>query len=279
MALFTSTGSAILRPDEVGPLIVQPVQAAAVATQVAQTVTTRSHEFRVPIVAADPTAGWVAEGGEIALSDADLDEVTITPAKVAGLTVITRELAEDSDPAAARVVGDGLSRDIARRLDEAFFGALAAPAPAGLESMAGVTEQTYATPVADLDAFAAAIAAGEQEGVSVSSFVTDPATALTLSQLKEGNASARPLLGQDPTRPSSRVILGVPLYVSTAVTAGTVWAIPRTRVMVVMRNNATLETSREAYFSSDQIAIRATMRVGFAFPHPAAIVKITEAVG
>ncbi len=48
------------------------------------------------------------------------------------------------------------------------------------------------------------------------------------------------------------------------------WGIPADRVMVVMRDDVRLEVSRDAYFSSDRVAVKATMRVGFAFPHPAA---------
>jgi hypothetical protein len=43
----------------------------------------------------------VAEGAEITPSDPKLPELTVTPAKVAGLTIISRELADDSSPAAA----------------------------------------------------------------------------------------------------------------------------------------------------------------------------------
>ena len=69
----------------------------------------------------DPTAAWVAEGAEIPRSDADLDEIVVTPRKVAGPTIISRELAEDSTPAATQVVGDGLPMDIATKVDSAFF--------------------------------------------------------------------------------------------------------------------------------------------------------------
>jgi hypothetical protein len=45
---------------------------------------------RRPVVAADPSAAWVAEGAATPATDADLDEVIVTPSKVAGLTVISR---------------------------------------------------------------------------------------------------------------------------------------------------------------------------------------------
>ncbi|MBO3678998.1 hypothetical protein J5X86_28980 [Streptomyces sp. NEAU-YJ-81] len=31
----------------------------------------------------------------------------------------------------------------------------------------------------------------------------------------------------------------------------------------------------DAYFSSDQVAVRGTMRVGFGYPHPAAVTKVS----
>jgi HK97 family phage major capsid protein len=67
----------------------------------------------------------VAEGAEITPSDPTLQELVVTPPKVAGLTIVSREMADDSDPAAAQVVGDGLARDIARRIDQAAFAGLA----------------------------------------------------------------------------------------------------------------------------------------------------------
>jgi HK97 family phage major capsid protein len=37
----------------------------SVAAQVSTVVPTSSHDFRVPIASADPTAAWTAEGAEI----------------------------------------------------------------------------------------------------------------------------------------------------------------------------------------------------------------------
>ena len=108
----TTTDVAGILPDDHGPLVVQPAMAASVFAQVSTRVFTSSHHYRIPIVSADPTASWVAEGAEITLSDPTLQELTVTPAKVAGLTIISRELADDSNPEAASVVGGGLAREV-----------------------------------------------------------------------------------------------------------------------------------------------------------------------
>ena len=71
----------------------------------------------MPRVTADPAAAWTAEGAEIAVTDATLDEIVVTPKKLAGLVVVSNELASDSSPAALGVVGDGLVRDLRRKID------------------------------------------------------------------------------------------------------------------------------------------------------------------
>ncbi len=258
---------------DVGPLLVQPVERASIAFLTSTTVRTTGFDFRVPLVTADPTAAWVAEGQDIPLSDPALSEITVVPRKVAGLTVVSRELATDSSPAAANVVGDGLARDIARRVDAAWFGALAAPAPSGLGALSGI--QTAVGPYTNLDVFASAISKAEQVGAQVSVFVTDPVTALTLSQIKTGTGSNAPLLGQDATQAGERRVLGVPLLTSPSVAAGVVWAYDRSRVWTVLREDVTLDVDSSRYFESDRVAVRATMRVGFAFGHPQSVVKIT----
>ncbi|MFI2104101.1 phage major capsid protein [Isoptericola sp. NPDC019693] len=276
MTMFTtSTDVSGILPDDYGPLIVQPVQRGSIAYQVSTNLGTTSTKMHVPIVTDDPSAAWVAEGAEITPDDGTLDELTITPTKIAGLTAITRELASDSSPAAAEIVGSGLARSIATRVDQAFFGAQSAPAQSGLGALSGVATVDAGSAWANLDPFLEAISNTETVGTNVTSFVANPADALLLAQLKDQTGSNRPLLGSDPTQPTRRLIHGVPLYVSPAVTAGTVWGIPRDRVLVVTREDVTLEVDKSVFFTSDRVAVKAIMRVGFGFPHAAAVQKIT----
>ena len=61
---------------------------------------------------------------------------------------------------AAQVVGDGLARDIARRIDQAAVAGLSAPAPAGLATLSGVSTYVNASAFANLDFAAEAISKG-----------------------------------------------------------------------------------------------------------------------
>jgi len=276
MALYdTSTGVGALTPDDYAQLVVQPALAASVFAQAATTVTTPAARYRIPIVAADPTASWVAEGAEIAPSDPTLQELVVTPAKVAGLTIVSRELADDSNPAAAQVVGQGLARDIARRIDQAAFAGLAAPAPAGLNTLTGVQTYVNANAFTSLDFAAQAISKAETVGATVTAFVTSPAVALALATIKTTTGSNQPVLGTDATSATGRRILGVPLLVSQFVPANTLWAVDSSRTWLVVRDDAKVEADRSVFFTSDRVAVKATMRAGFGFVHPQALVKVT----
>ena len=278
MAVYTTTTNVnALLPDEYGPLVVQPALAQSVFAMAATTVTTSATEYRIPIVSADPTASWVAEGAEITPSDPTLQELTVTPPKIAGLTIISRELADDSNPAAAQVVGDGLARDIARRIDQAVFAGLASPAPAGLSTLSGVQTYVNAGAFGNLDFAAEAISKAETVGATVTAFVTSPATALALAKIKQSTGSNQPVLGMDATAATSRQILGVPVYVSQYVAANTLWALDSSRVWLVVRDDATVEADRSVFFTSDRVAVKATMRAGFGFVHPQSVVKVTIA--
>lgn len=277
MSMTTTTGAAVLRPEQVGELVVQPVIQQSVALQVSTVVQTDSHDYRIPVVSADPTAGWFAEGAEITPSDATMGEVVVTPKKVAGLTIISVELADDSTPAAAQVVGAGIARDIARKVDAAFFGNTTTNGPKGLGSLTTSIADSGAT-LADLDAFAEAISAAELEGAELTAFVGNPVDVLALAKIKSGTGSNSPLLGLDATSAGQRRVLGVPLLSSSSVAAGTIWGIPQSRVFAVIRKNPTLEVDRSAFFTSDRVAVKATMRISFGFPHPLALVRLYDAV-
>lgn len=218
MTLLDATAGGILRPEEVGPLIVQPVSLASRAFLTSTVVQTQSREYRLPIVAADPSASFVAEGAEIPVTDAEVNELIVTPTKCAALSVISRELAEDSSPEAAQVVGDGIARDIAKKVDAAWAGLHTTNGPDGLRSVASTPVDATGA-LTNLDAFAEAIAESENVGGTITSFVASPTVALALSQLKQysANGSNAPLLGVDPTQPTQRLIQGVPLIVSPAV--------------------------------------------------------------
>ena len=236
-----------------------------------------SKDYRIPVLTGDPDTVWTPEGQEITPDEANFDEVNVTPLKVAGLTVISRELAADSTPEAEKVISTRLVQSLRRKIDVAWFANTTANGPSGLGSITP-TLVYGGTSFVDTDPFLEAVAEAELEGARLTAFVAHPSTVLALSQLKElPNADSNKPLLSDASAPGGRTIAGVPLVSSPdAPNDGTVWGIPKARVFVIVRQDAEVAVDRSAFFTSDRVAVRVVLRVGFGFPHEAAVVHILD---
>lgn len=277
MPLLTTNATSAWLPEHVDRLVVQPALDQSIAAQVATVVRTgeRNNAFYVPIVTADPVAEWTAEGAPITPSAPTVDQTGGVYKKLAALTKASNEVVGDADPAVLGITGAGMARDIARQLDAAFFGDEGdAVTPDGIATTAA--QPVDADGYTNLDPFAEAISLAEGVGATITAWVAAPTTALALAQLKDADASNRPLLGADPTMPGRRQIFGIGVYVSPAVAEGECWGIPRDRVFVALRKDAEVTVDRSRYFDDDSTAIRAITRTAFAFAHEAAVIRITE---
>lgn len=271
MDILRNKAGEILPLDIAEDLIITPLKSQAVTMNpaVSTTVITGAHEWHAPRLDKGAQASWVAEGQEIPLSDIQLSEVTVAPAKAAALSVLSRELAQDSSPDAQQIIGNSMVNDIKRVVDQAFLTNMATPAPAGLASLTDATEVTL--DLANLDSFAEAQFAAEGVGAHISSFIVSPDDALQLAQLKVSSGSNETLLqGQ-------RTINDVPVIVAPQLATGTVYGLDASRVYTVVRDEIRLDVDESVYFTSDRIAVRTTMRVGFGFAHPTSVIKMVAA--
>ena len=57
------------------------------------------------------------------------------PKKLASLTKVNNELANDSSPVATALVGESIACSVSREIDLAFFAEATSKGPAGLESL------------------------------------------------------------------------------------------------------------------------------------------------
>lgn len=282
MSLTTSSAHGIVVPETLGELVIAAAARASVAMRASTVVTTPTKEYRVPVITALPASAFVAEGQELAAGDPTVDELLITPAKVGHVAPLSRELVRDSfREGAPEIVATAQGIDIAKRVDLAYFGGDNPVANDGLHELAGVQE-VEAGELTNLDAFAEAQSLSEDVGGVITSFIASPANALLLAQLKRSVDSNEPLLQAgvpDPTSPVARQILGAALLVSPAVGDDVIWAIPQAHSLIVVREDVETDVSTDVYFTSDRIAVKTTMRVGWGHPHPSAVVKINVSEG
>jgi len=261
--------------------LIAPLGQVSIAAQVSATIQTLAGRVEIPVIMEDADAGWYVEGAEIASDDPTFVTIPVTPTKLAGITAVSNETITSGIGNVASMALDSLVRDISAKLDAAYFGNLAAPAPRGLASLTSVNELT--TDLATLDVFEKARIEASKSGEVITAFATDPETLLALATAKESTGSNRPLLQPSPVSQSiatsgdsvSLVVSGIPVFGSPAITPGTIWGIPRRTSVLVISGDPELATSADAGFRNDLTYVRATLRAGFAFTRPGAIQKIT----
>lgn len=275
MTSTRTTQAPLLSEAQVAQLVVNPVMTTSAAGRLLTRLPVTGRSLRIPRVLEDPNAGWVAEGDEITIDDPTTDEIVVEPRKIAVISTITNELATDSNPSAANVIGAGLVRDISRKLDAALFAANTTNGPAGLASLTGVQNATAASMDALPNAIVGASYAVEAANGTVTNWVCNPSDAARIANIKRAKDSNEPLLGGSVAEPTARSLFGTPLIVAAACPAGIMWGIDQRTAWCAIWDDATVEADHSVLFTSDRTAIRAKLRVGFAFAHPASIAKVT----
>lgn len=276
MAILNSNLAQAWTPEDYGKLIDLVVAAKSIAFQAATVYQTSSETTRFTKQTADPSVAWYAENTTIALTDPTLDEVVVTPKKVAGRTQISNEAASDTNPAVAEQTGRTLARSIAKGIDKAFFANTTTNGPSGLLSLSGVNvvDTGAISSLTTLDAFHEAKFAALSDGAELTHFILAADVALALSKAKQGTALNTGLLD---TVGDGITLAGVKVLVSADVAAGNVWGVDATQILAVQRAGTTVVKSTEAAFAEDAVQVRATARVGFGFANPAGVVRLYDA--
>lgn len=265
--LHTNTADAFT-PEDYGKLVNLAVQAKAIAARSATVVPTSKVKINFPIWTSDPSVAHYNENDTIAETDGSTEEVECIPSKTAGLTPISNELAKDSTPGIADMIGGRLANQIIHAMDAAFLADTTAKGPDGLLSITYTTVDTGAS-LANLDPFISARFAAEAEGSELTSWIVSPATAEALSKLKTGTGSNQSLIQfvEDELR-----VVGLPVLRSTHVDANTLfWGIPKDHVNMVLREDTRVE--RFPNVQQDGLWVRAVARYGYAFTNEAGVVR------
>lgn len=268
MAETTSTSAVAWRPDQTAFAASDVVGDALVlhASTVSGSIEGDAPALRVAYVD-DASASFTAEGDTISEANPGLNEVLVHTAKVTQLVRLSRE--QWAQAGTANELSNSVRRAITRKVDEAFLTQTAptSPAvapPAGLLNVTGVEE---GDPVdTDLDALVDLIAELESNGSQPSMIVVDPLGWAHLRKLKTATGSNVTLLGAG-TSDAERRLLGLPVLVSSAMTANTGLVIDRSAVVSAV-GTVQVATDESVYFTTDSIALRATWRVGWNIVRP-----------
>lgn len=277
MALLEANAAGIL-PAHFAPLILDPLGQQSVAMRTSNVMHVVGSVTQVPF-ASGPTSGWVAEGATITETDPAIAEITLTPKKLAALTILSRELATDSSPAAVNVVGQSIARSLRIQLDKAFLSASApvTNAPGGVLHATGIGTGALSA-ATGLDGIVDAIATIEAAGWTPDAAVMAPATWSTLAKVKIETGSVVSLLSS-PTQgvggDLGRSIFGLPVYLAPGCPADTVAVWDSHAIAFALREDVTVAVSNDYAFKADSVAVRATLRADWAPVDVNAVVALT----
>ncbi len=249
---------------------------------------------RIPGKTAKGRAQWVGEGYRKPVTKSGYDAAELKWAKIAGISVITEELARFSDPSIQILVRDDLSDAVIERMDEDFVDpAKAAGTGAGLSPASITNGVTPITATGDVDTDIAALwATADSTNLPVQSavYITDSATARVLATRKNALGNREypnvAMTGGD--------IDGVPLVVSNYVPAATFILAFTSEIYLADDGVVTIDISREAtiimdddatatptiaqiqsMFQTNQLAIRAERYVNWKKRRPQAVAYLT----
>ncbi|WP_197505215.1 phage major capsid protein [Mycobacterium sp. 1245499.0] len=264
-------------PEDFGKLLDLVVQEKSVAAKVSTLFSTNKEKAAFPLWVASPTPSWLDELEDIPLTDGDTDEVVVEPKKTISLTLISNELADDSDPDVAQQIAVAAANKLVASIDSAFFNdGSNAKAPAGLLSLVdGSSNPKYqevdpGTALTNLDPFIEARYAAQEQNASLTHWLVTPATAEALSKLKIASGSNQSLI---QFVEDGITVAGLPVVTSTHVdAASTAWGVDKTQLRYVLRQGSTVEKFDSV--TNDGLYVRAKSRIGFGFLNPAGVVRI-----
>lgn len=264
---LTTTSADAIAPPELSSFLFDKLRASSVALQSGIVVIPTDREsIQFPKVTADVNPAWYAETDLILPGDPTLVTLTATPKKLAHIVELSNEVIDDSEPSIVNVLNGHLATVLGLKLDRAIFeGTGTGDEPLGLANVAGI--QTGPAP-STYDAFIEAV--GMLQAVNAPGpyvAVGPPSVFTELALLKNGTlAEQLPAPAQMPT-----------VYASTQVAS--VYVYSASQVVLVRRQDATIELDRSRLFNQDMSELRGKLRADVLAPNPQAIVELPVVAG
>jgi HK97 family phage major capsid protein len=229
----------------------------------------------------DPT--WVAETAVIPAGDPAFGELTATPKKLAHRVELSNEVIDDSEPSIVDVLNTHLAQMLGLKLDRGIFEGNPTADPEsirGLKYVTGIQEISLGTNgdvVTNYDPFIRAVGLLQAANVpGPYAIVGNPRTVTSLELLKAETGSNSQL-----SRPAALPTFYTTSQLSTTETKGTstdtssAYVFAPAEVVLVRRQDATIELDRSRLFDRDMSELRGRLRADLIVPNPSAVVRIT----
>lgn len=142
----TGTASELVGTDHRADQYIEPFRNSLLARKLGVRVLPGlTGNVSIPKFGTGTTVGWVAENSALPTGDMTFDNVTLAPKHAGGITELSRQLIQQSSPAAEQLVRDDLSFMLAQALDAAIIKGGGANEPTGVLSTVGIQTANLAT--------------------------------------------------------------------------------------------------------------------------------------
>ncbi|CAB0812194.1 hypothetical protein FRC0191_01883 [Corynebacterium diphtheriae] len=269
-------------PTQVEDLIVLPLLNESVAMSVSDVLRPSvGKTVELPIIlddapkdATNADPGWVAEGAEIPLVSTPVEQaLALLHHKIAARIEVPWERIADTSYDVKNEYGNSLVRRLVNIIDRAYFDEEVSAPVTGVGQLKGINEITTKG-LKNTDALLDAIEHAANKGATVNTFVMAPSTLTKIAKLKRETGSEEPLLGV-AENPGASTIAGVELKRSRWIKPDVIYAIPRDRMKVSLREDVQVKYDENSDFNRMVGGLIAYARISMGSIQPDAISKIT----
>ena len=291
MAIEITSANTTLLQSQVSSLLVQPIEQASTFLSSGPVIIDSSDSVRVPRIVNGATAGFIAEGTQIADGDVAFDEVTLLPSTLKSLKVLVKvsnELIRQSVVGLDAVLQQRLTTDVANALDAALWdGTGASNTIKGILRATGIATGTL--DLTDADSLIDGIATAQGNKVNPTHMVMTSASFAKLRKLKiaEPGATSDQDFRQYLFDPSgiqggtAFQIFGLPVIITDNIpavsTKNRVALVDFSKVVVARDVDAQVKILDQTWGDYDSVGIRVVTRYDTAPLQAKAVTLLTEA--
>ena len=274
-AIGTTAGNSLI-VERVADMLVEPLAAASVILDAGPRIIDSSEPVRVPTLATAFAPDWVGENELIPEVETAFGELELMPTSRKSIKAIVRvsnELIRMATRGVSQTLQTRLVTDVRDKLDTALLnGDGADDTVTGLVNTPGALTGTFDS--GDPDSVRAAVAAMSAEEITPSVIYMNGADFFTMRKVKD--TTGRALIQPDVTQGARFTLHGIPVRVSSKVTAGAPVLVDMSKVVVVRDLAPAVDILTERYAEYDQTGIRVRARYDIGVLHPSAVLVMSS---
>lgn len=274
-AIGTTAGKTLIR-ERVADMLVEPLAAASVILDAGPRIIDSAEPVRVPTLTTAFSPDWVGENELIPETATAFGELELMPTSRKSIKAIVRvsnELVRMATRGVSQTLQTRLVTDVRDKLDTALLnGDGAADTVTGLVNTPGALTGTF--DAGDPDSVLDAVAAMSAEEITPSVIYMNGQDFFTMRKAKD--TTGRALIQPDVTAGARFTLHGIPVRVSSKVTAGAPVLVDMSKVIVVRDLAPAVDILTERYAEYDQTGIRVRARYDIGVLHPSAVLVMSS---